>query len=143
MRHLKKNVADEVFFPMVSTADNDVFISGESVTDTAYYKDGAGAWTALAITDTVTEIASTGLYEVSLTAAELNHDFVIIKLTSTNGQDSAVVIKTFDVDVDDLVRSATPANTLAVLTGGQASSDIDMVNGVTITGDGSVTPFNV
>jgi len=89
-----KNVAGYISFPMVDKTNPETFKSGESVTDTAYYKDGAGAWTSLAITDTVSEIGSTGLYELDLTAGELNHDQIIIKLTAANSQDQAVLITT-------------------------------------------------
>lgn len=87
---------------MINESTPGEFISGETVTDTAYYKDGAGAWTSLAITDTFSEIGSTGIYEIDLTAAEMNHDQVLIKLTSTNGADSMVLFQMFTNNVDDL-----------------------------------------
>ena len=99
--HLKKNQAAEIMFPMVNTAAPDGFDTGETVTDTAYYRDG-GSWTSLPITDTVTEISTTGMYTIELTAAEMNHDLIAIKFTSTNAADTAVVIRTFAVDADDL-----------------------------------------
>jgi hypothetical protein len=118
--HLKKNEAAYITFPMLTTANPETFDTGETVTDTAYYKDGAGAWTSLAITDTVTEIATTGMYSIDLTAAEMNHDLIAIKFTSTNAADTMAMIRTYSVDVDDLVRATTPANTLDV----DASGDV-------------------
>jgi len=85
----KKNTAYYLAFPMVDTTSPESFKSGETVLDTGYYKDGAGAWTSLPIVDTVVEISSTGVYEVTLSAAEMNHDQVIIKMVSTNGADTA------------------------------------------------------
>ena len=104
--HAKKNEAYELAFPMPDATNPEDFKTGETVTDTGYYKDGAGAWTSLAITDTAAEIGTTGVYEISLTAAEMNHDWVIIKLTSTNSQDTMISIKTYTNDVDDLATAS-------------------------------------
>jgi hypothetical protein len=131
--HLKKNEAVELMFPFVTTASPETFITGETIADTAYYSDTPGSWSSLAITDTVTEIASTGMYELQLTQSEMNHDRIIIKLTSTSGADSAIVIRTYVVDVDDLVRSTTPANTLDVSAGGEAGIDWANVGSPTTT----------
>ena len=98
----KKNTAYYLAFPMVNSSSPESFISGETVSDTAYSKTGAGAWSSLAITDTVSEIASTGVYEIDLTAAELNYDQVIIKMTSTSGADTAFLFDMRDKLVDDL-----------------------------------------
>jgi hypothetical protein len=121
--HLKKNEAHEIMFGMVDSTTPESLASGVSVTDTAYYKDGAGSWTSLAITDTATEIASTGMYTIEMTAAELNHDLIMIKLTGSGAADTIVIIRTYAADVDDLVRSTTPANTLDVNANGQAGID--------------------
>lgn len=85
----QKNTAYYLSFPMVDSATPASFKSGVSPVDTAYYKDGAGAWTSLAITDTATEIGSTGIYEIDLTAAELNHDYVIVKFAVSGAADTA------------------------------------------------------
>lgn len=121
--HLKKNAAAEIMFPMVDATTPSQLDTGETVTDTGYYKDGAGSWTSLSITDTVTEISTTGMYTIELTAGEMNHDLIMLKFTSTNAADTVVIIRTFAVDVDDLVRSTTPANTLDVSATGEAGID--------------------
>lgn len=131
--HLKKNEAAYITFPMLTTANPETFDTGETVTDTAYYKDGAGAWTTLAITDTVTEIGTTGVYSIDLTAAEMNHDLIMIKFTSTNAADTMVIIRTYAVDVDDLVRATTPANTL----------DVDANGEVTVSTNNDKTGYTV
>ena len=107
----RKNEATVIVFPMVTTAGPETFDTGETVTDTAYYSDAGGAWTSLAITDTVSEIGTTGLYELSLTAAEMNHDHIIIKLTSTNAADTAIVIHTRAID--DLGADTSSTDALA------------------------------
>jgi parallel beta-helix repeat protein len=91
----KKNTAYELTFPMVDSTTPASFKTGLSPVDTAYYKDGAGAWTTLAITDTAAEIGTTGIYEISLTAAEMNHDWVNIKFTASGAADTLITFKMF------------------------------------------------
>lgn len=123
---LKKNEATEIAFPMIDSASPESFKTGVSPADTAYYKDGAGAWTALAITDTATEIGSTGMYQISLTAGEINHDYVIIKFAVAGTADQMLSIKTFANDIDDVdtVVDAIQAVTTNLPNGG-ALTDID------------------
>jgi hypothetical protein len=85
----KKNAALYLTFPMISAG---VFTTGKSPVDTAFYKDGAGAWTSLAIADAAAEIGSMGVYEIDLTAAEMNHDQIFIKLTETAVDDLLIVL---------------------------------------------------
>ncbi|MBE3102114.1 MAG: hypothetical protein IMZ47_07610 [Firmicutes bacterium] len=87
----KKNTAYYLVIPMVDSTTPASFKAGLTPTDTAYSKDGVGVWTVLAITDVLTEIGSTGVYALSLTAAELNHDQVLIKLSSAGAADSMVL----------------------------------------------------
>ena len=131
----KKNEATIIVFPMVTAASPETFDTGETVTDTAYYSDAEGTLTSLAITDTVSEIGSTGMYELSLTASEMNHDLIIIKMTSGTAADSAIIIRTRAVDLDDLVRATTPANTLDVNAAGEAGIDLDNTSGTLTSAD--------
>jgi len=98
----KKNTAYYLVVPMVDSATPANFKAGLSPTDTAYSKDGAGVWTALAIADVLTEIGSTGVYALSLIAAELNHDQVLIKLSSAGAADSMVLFRMNTNDIDDI-----------------------------------------
>jgi len=77
----KKNTRFDLAFPLVDGATPRLFNTGESITVLAYSQDGTGVWTLLTIADPATEIAATGIYEITLTAAEMNHDRVILKLT--------------------------------------------------------------
>ena len=99
----KKNSAFELTFPMVDSTTPASFKTGLSPVDTAYYKDGAGAWTTLAITDTAAEIGTTGIYEISLTAAEMNHDWVNIKFTASGAADTLITFRMFTHNIDDIV----------------------------------------
>lgn len=98
----QKGSARYLSFPMISTAAPETFLTGLSVVDTGYYKDGAGAWTALAIADSVTEIGSTGMYEIDLSGTEMNHDQIMIKFTASGAADVAVVIDTRTLLAEDL-----------------------------------------
>lgn len=89
MIEAKKNSAYYLSFPAIDSATPASYKSGISPVDTAYYKDGAGAWSSLAITDTATEIGATGVYEIDLTASEMNHDKVIIKFAVSGMADDA------------------------------------------------------
>jgi len=98
----KKNTSYTLAFPMVDATTPSAFKSGETVTDEAYYKDGAGAWTTLAITDTAAEVATLGIYEITLTAAELNHDQVFIKMTAGSSAATAFLFRLNTKDIDSL-----------------------------------------
>jgi len=98
----KKNTAFPLAIPMVDSGTPANFKTGLSPVDTAYYKDGDGNWTALAITDTFAEIGSTGVYKLSLTAAEMNHDEVFIKITVAGAADSFVFFKMDAASIDDV-----------------------------------------
>src|SRR5210317_787584 len=139
----KKNEATVIAFPMVDSTSPESFVSGETVTDTGYYSDAGGAWTTLGITDTVSEIGTTGMYELSLAQGEMNHDNIIIKFSSTNAADTAVIIRTTAVDEDDLVRATTPANTLDISATGEAGIDWSNVGGQGTTVDLSATSINL
>ena len=85
-----KNAIYYLSFPAYDSATPTSLKTGVSPVDTAYYKDGAGSWTTLAIADTASELGSTGMYEIDLTAAEMNHDQVIIKFAVSGMSDAFV-----------------------------------------------------
>lgn len=101
IRH-KKNTAYYLAVPMIDAATPASFKTGLTVADTAYYKDAAGAWTSLSIADTFSEIGATGIYEIDLIASELNHDKVIIKMTSAGAADSLVIFEMDSIEIDDI-----------------------------------------
>ena len=98
----KKNTAYYLPFPAVDSSTPASFKTGLSPVDTAYYKDGAGSWTSLAIADTASEIGSTDVYESDLTAAELNHDQVIIKFAVSGMADTAFLFQCNTADIDTI-----------------------------------------
>ena len=98
----KKNAAYYLSFPAIDESSPGSYKTGLTITDTAYYKDGAGAWTSLAIADAASEIGSTGVYEIDLTASEMNHDKVFIKFTATGMADDGVMLDLRTKLTDDL-----------------------------------------
>ena len=97
----KKNTAYYLAIPMVDSATPANFKTGLSPTDTAYSKDGAPAWGSRSIADTFSEIGSTGVYEIDLTAAELNHGQVLIKVTASGAADTFVLFRMYTSGLDD------------------------------------------
>lgn len=130
IRH-KKNTVYYLAVPMIDSETPASFKTGLTVTDTAYYKDGAGAWAALAITDTFSEIGATGIYEIDLTAAELNHDQVIIKLTSAGAADSLVIFEMDSIEIDDIPTTpmrGTDSAALATVCTESRLAELDQAN---------------
>jgi len=114
-----KNEAFELVIPMVDSSTPASFKTGLSPTDEAYYKDGAGAWSSLAITDTFAEVGSSRLYQISLTAAEMNHDWVVIKVTAAGAADTFITFRLKTHDIEDkidtiLLRQAALASLLGL-----------------------------
>lgn len=106
----KKNTAYYLAAEVRDSAALESLKTGATVSDTAYYKDGSGAWTSLAITDTFTEIGSTGVYEIDLTASELNHDQVLIKLSGTGCADEFILFDLYANSIDDLALQSSVSN---------------------------------
>jgi hypothetical protein len=122
----KKNTAYYLALPMIDSTTPASYKTGASPADTAYYKDGAGAWTSLAITDTFSEIGSTGVYEIDLTAAEMNHDQVLIKVTASGAADDMVM---FDMRVElaeDIAGAGAIEHEVTVNEGGNPSDGAEV-----------------
>lgn len=142
----KKNTAYYLAFPAVNSSSPASFATGLSPVDTAYYKDGAGAWTTLAITDTATEIGSTGVYEIDLTAAEMNHDQVIVKFAVSGMADTAFLLDTRTELAEDLgngsgqvdLLTATQASIDAIEVDTNALNDTKIPNTLNTTATGNI-----
>lgn len=133
----KKNAAYYLSFPAIDSTTPASYKSGISPVDTAYYKDGAGAWSSLAITDTATEIGATGVYEIDLTAAEMNHDKVIVKFSVSGMADDAYQFDLRAKLTDDLndvaATDIVSAGAITTLTG--AVVNVDTVDTTTTNTD--------
>jgi phage gp36-like protein len=93
---ITKNKANRIVFPMLDTSNPETYLTGLTVADQGFYNDGSG-WLSLTIADTVSEVSSTGMYELDMTAAELNHDLIAIKFTATGAANQQVNIRTTSV----------------------------------------------
>lgn len=102
--HHKRNTAFELVLPIVDAAAPETFKVGASPVMIAFCKDGDGPWNSLTIADSLSEIGSSGLYQVSLSAGELNHDWVVVKASASGAADSMVTLRTFVHDIDDAFR---------------------------------------
>jgi hypothetical protein len=123
----KKNTIYYLSFPAIDSATPASYKTGLSPVDTAYYKDGTGAWTSLAITDAAAEIGSTGVYEIDFSAAEMNHDKVFCKFAVSGMADDGYM---FDMTqgIDKATLQNTTIATLATqvsftLTAGSTNDD--------------------
>jgi len=95
----RKNTAFGLSFPIVDKENPDAFLATGSPTVLGYYND-SGTWTTLPSLGAVTHIAS-GLWSIDLTAANLNHDKVILKVTHSGGLDTAFF---FDLEAEEKLR---------------------------------------
>lgn len=100
----KRNTALRIAFPMIDSTNPLKFKSGLTVTIDAWSSDAAGAWATLAIAGSASEVGTSGIYELALLAAEMNHDKVIIKVSSTGAADSAMMFKMEVVDSIEYAR---------------------------------------
>lgn len=140
----KKNTELRLKFPLRDSASPESFKSGVSVSVSAFYDDGAGA-AALSIAGSATEIATSGVYELVLSASEMDHDQVLLKLSGSGCQDELVVIdlsvrdtdevydllSAIDGKTDDIAVDAATASTVAAkLPGGG-----DIIGGATAQGN--------
>jgi len=112
----KKNEATIICFPMVNVTTPETFDTGETVTDTAYYSDAEGTFTTLAITDTVSEIGTTGVYEISLSQTEMNHTLDVsaggeagLDWANIGSPTTAQDLSGTNIDVDQVVASVSGA----------------------------------
>lgn len=97
-------------FPMVDSTDATALKTGLSPTDVAYYRSDAGVWTLLAITDTVTHVAS-GIYELNLTAAETAYEQITITATAAGAEAVSITVTLREFLSEDMAQSASVLRT--------------------------------
>lgn len=141
---LDTNLADTIVLPMVDSATPASFKTGLTVAAAGYFKDGAGAWTTLTPGNAVAELGATGQYALDLTAAELNHDRIIIKFTAAGAADTSLVIRTTPAPVR-LADAVSHGGTLGASTATlalslvRATSQVANQSAVIFTGQGTGT----
>lgn len=117
----KKNAAFTLTFPIYD-ADGDL-VSGATGLDSEVDIDGAGFNDC---TNEATEIGTSGIYRLALTAGEMNGDVITVQTkTTTSGAKTAVnVIYTSTRQIDDLAFPATSGRSIQVETDGMVHGDL-------------------
>lgn len=106
---IKKNNSTYVVFPLVD-ADGDL-VSGATITgEYNYWEDGTDVQAAfIALTNAETEIGSTGVYRVQLTAGETNHGYIVLKFTSGTSKPILMEFRTMTNDPEYIATTASGA----------------------------------
>jgi len=88
----ERGTAYELVLPLVDAAAPDSFKSAATFTATFWFKDGAGPWSTFVPGDAFAEIATSGIYEITLSAAEMDHDYVLVKIADASIADTMIKI---------------------------------------------------
>lgn len=89
-----KNEATRIYIPVIDSASPELYLSGTVPTITAYYSDSGAAASSLTIGALPTELGTTGVFELVIAQAEINHDLIIIKISGTGIVDDTLLIYT-------------------------------------------------
>jgi len=128
----KKNVAYTFYLSLIDSTDPGTFKANPTIAagDFKVSIDG-GAFTNLATLPAV-EPAGSIVVKASLSAGEMNGAKIVVQCIDVAGgewNDLLVFIDTDVVNMEDIVRSTTPANTLNVAADGLAAADIQQLGG--------------
>ena len=129
----KKNDIFYLAIPAITASDRKVLATGETITLAIYYKDGSGSWTSHSVTDSFSQIDSTGMYEITLTAAEMNHDQILMKMTSTNMEAEMVLFNCRSALAEDV---DTYTSQLTFSASGNVDANVAEINDTTVQGVG-------
>jgi len=134
----KKNVAYILYFSLIDATDPGTFKANPTIAagDFKVSIDG-GAFANLA-TLPVVEPAGSIVVKVSLSAGEMNGAKILVQCIDAAGgewNNLLVFIDTDVVNMEDIVRSETPANTLNVSASGTAESNIKEIGDSSSAGD--------
>lgn len=143
----KKNEALTFYIGLHAAADDDEIQQNPTLAagDARISGDGA-AFANLATLPAVDPAAGRGV-KVVLSQAEMNFDNLFIYFEDQTAPEEwkslYISIHTYAVDVDELVRSTVPANTLDVSAGGEAGLDWANIGSKTTTHDFTNTTVNI
>lgn len=149
---MKKNVGTQTIgVQMITAADGTAFTGTTTV-----YVTGDGGTQALGGTASgVCTSEGNGFHSYVPTQAETNYDHIAFTFIGTGAIPSTLQVFTgFPQTVDnDVLNQSTKAETALIVAdtnelqvahaAGNLGADIDKINGVTLTGNGSTTPFDV
>lgn len=125
----QKNVATRIVFPIVD-ADGDS-VTGATGLDSEIdeFADGANPTGFTDCTNEATEIGSTGIYYLTLTASEMNQDYnvVQIKTTSSGAKTQVILIRTIAGDPKAAATVTTAGNSIDVASTGEVGLDFSNI----------------
>jgi hypothetical protein len=126
----KKNTAYDFYISLVDSADTGAFKAAPTIAAGDFQVSGDGAAFANLATLPVVDPAGSIGVKVSLSAAEMNFNKIMVQCIDAAGDewdDVLIFIDATVANVDDVVRSTTPANTLDIEAGGTAGIDLGNV----------------
>lgn len=95
----QKNVATYIVFPLVDADGDPVTGQGASAdSEIDQWADGAAPTGFADCTNEATELGTTGVYYLSLTQAEMNEDYIVIKTSSSGAKTQVILIRTITGD---------------------------------------------
>lgn len=140
----QKNVASVITFPIID-ADGDTVTGATGLdSESTTWADGSTPGAFADLTNEATEIGTTGIYYLSLTAAELNFDYIYIQIkTSSSGAKTQHILINTMVG-DPLNRATTTSGReLDVSAGGEAGLDWANIGSPTTAQNLSATNIDV
>ena len=128
----KKNVAYDFYISLIDSADTGTFKAAPTIAAGDFQVSGDGAAFANLATLPVVDPAGSIGVKVSLSAAEMNFDKIMVQCIDAAGaewDDVLIFIDATAVNVDDVVRSTNPGNTLDIDASNRAGSDVQAIDG--------------
>ena len=92
----QKNVATRIVFPIVDADGDTVSAAAGLDSESTTWSDGANPGAFADLTNEATEIGTTGIYYLTLTAGEVNFDYIYVqvKTTTTGAKTQHILINT-------------------------------------------------
>ena len=79
----QKNTATRITFPVVDADGDTVSAAAGLDSESTNWADGSNPGAFADLTNEATEIGTSGIYYLSLTAAEVNYDYIYIQIKTT------------------------------------------------------------
>jgi len=117
----QKNIATYIVVPLVDETGDPVSSAGSLDSQIDQWSDGGAPGGFGACTNEATEIGATGSYYLSLTAGEMNDDYIIISIASAGAKTQWILIRT--MTGDPLLIATTAAGALVWSSATRALTD--------------------
>jgi len=119
------NTATYITFPLIDSADTTAYKSSAASLDseTTNWDDQAAAGSFSDCTNEATEIDSTGIYTLALTAGEMNNPYIAIKVTATSTLTQTILIATRSIN--QIYATQTDISNLNDISTAQVNTEVD------------------